>query len=69
MGRVVDVGLDHGGVDPQLAGPQQLALGELGHQGGVQLLDHLRSGPADQLDQGGRMGHGPVQTDAAEPPP
>jgi hypothetical protein len=30
VGRVVDVGLDHGGVDPQLGGPQQLALGELG---------------------------------------
>jgi hypothetical protein len=45
VGRIVDVGLDHRGVHPQLAGPQQLAGGELGDQGGVQLLDHLRGRP------------------------
>jgi hypothetical protein len=45
VGGVVDVGLDHGGVDPQLAGPQQLAGGQLGDQGGVQLLDDLGAGP------------------------
>jgi hypothetical protein len=69
VGRVVDVGLDYRGVDPQLAGPQQPVAGQLRHQGGVQLLDHLGAGATDQLDQRGRMRHGPVQTDAAEPPP
>ena len=65
VGRVVDVGLHHGGVDPQLAGPQQLAGGQLGHQRGVQLIDHL--GPAaDQLDQRGRVRHRPVQSGLAE---
>jgi hypothetical protein len=69
VGRVVDVGLHHRGIDPQLAGPQQLAGGELGHQRGVQLINHLGAGPPDQLDQRGRVRHGPVQADAAEPPP
>jgi hypothetical protein len=69
VGRVVDVGLHHGGVHPQLASPQQLAGGEFGHQGGVQLLDRLRAGSAHQLDQRGGMGHRPVQADPAAPPP
>jgi hypothetical protein len=69
VGRVVNVGLHYGGIHPQLAGTQQLAGGQLGHQGGVQLLDHLGPGPPDQLDQGGRVGHGPIQGNAAEPPP
>jgi hypothetical protein len=49
VGEVVNVGLHHGGVDPQLAGPQQRAGGQLGHQRGVQLLDDprgRRGGPA-----------------------
>ena len=33
------------------------------------LLDHLGAGATHQLDQRGGMRHGPVQADAAEPPP
>jgi hypothetical protein len=66
---MVDVGLDHGGVHPQLAPPQQLGRSQLGHQGGVELLDGGRAGPTHQLDQRGRMRHRPVQADTAEPPP
>ena len=69
VGRVVDVGLHHRGIHPQLAGPQQLVGGQLGHQRLVELLDHLRSGATDQLDQRGRMRDGLVQAEAAEPPP
>jgi hypothetical protein len=50
IGRVVDVGLHHGGIHPQLAAPQQLVLGELVQQRAIELLDDLRAGAADQLD-------------------
>jgi hypothetical protein len=69
VGWVVDVGLDHGGVDPQLAGPQHPVGGQLGQQRGVELPDHFGAGAAHQLDQGSRVRHRPIQRDAAEPPP
>jgi hypothetical protein len=69
VGRVVDVGLHHGGVEPQLAAPQQLVGGQLGQQRLVELRDDLRAGATNQLDQRGRMRHRPVQAEAAEPPP
>jgi hypothetical protein len=60
VGWVVDVGLDHGGVHPQLAAPQQLVAGQLAQQSGNQLVNHLGASTADQLDQRGRMRHRPV---------
>jgi hypothetical protein len=69
VGRVVDVGLHHGGVGPQPAGPQHPVGGQPGHQRGVELPDDLGAGATDQLDQRGRMRHRPVQADAAAPPP
>jgi len=69
VGRVVDVGLHHGGVDSQLARPQQLVVGELCHQRGVELCDGDWPGAADQLDQGRGVWNRLVQADAAKPPP
>jgi len=47
VGRVVDVGLHHGGVHPQLAPAQQLVVGELSQQRVVELGDDLGpDGPA-----------------------
>ena len=69
VGRKVDIGLDHGRVDAQLAGAQQLVTRELAQQRRVELLDRCRAGSADQLDQRGRMGHRLVQRDPAEPSP
>jgi len=69
IGRVVDVGGDHGGVDAQFAATQQLVAGELGHQRRVELLEDLRAGAADQLDQRGRVRHRLVQRDAGKAPP
>ena len=39
VGGVVDIGLDHGGVDPQLPGPQQLVVAQLAEQRLVELVD------------------------------
>jgi hypothetical protein len=69
VGREVNVGLHHGGVDPQLAGAQQLVGGQLAKQRTVEPLDHLRAGTVDQLDQGGRVRHRPLQPDPAKPAP
>ena len=69
VGREVDVGLDDGGVDAQLTGAQQLVPCELAQQRRVELGDRLGAGPTDQLDQGGRVRHGLVQRDPAEPSP
>jgi len=41
IGRVGHVRCDHGRVDPQLAAAQQLVVGELAKQRGVELLDDL----------------------------
>jgi len=69
VGRVVDVGLHHRGVHPQLAGAQQLVAGELAQQRGVELADDLRAGTAHELAEGGGVRDGLVQRDAAEPAP
>ena len=69
VGGMVDVGLDDGGVDAQLAAAQDPLAGQLCQQRGVELVDRLGAGAADQLDQGGRVRHGLVQVDVAEPPP
>ncbi len=69
VGRVVDVGLHDGGVDPEFAGAQQLVGGQLAQQRGVELLDHARAGATHQLAQGSGVWDGPVQGDAAEPAP
>jgi hypothetical protein len=57
---VVDVGLHHGGVHPQLAPTQQLAGDQLAEQGAIQLPDDLRAGATHQLDQRGGVRHRPV---------
>ena len=56
-------------IHPQLAPAQQLVTRELAEQRGVELVDDLRAGASDQLAQGGGVGDGLVQGDAAKPPP
>jgi hypothetical protein len=51
VGGVVDVGLDHGGVDPQLPGPQQLVVAQLAEQRLVELPDDPRAAATEELDR------------------
>jgi hypothetical protein len=69
VSRVGHIGADHGGIDPDLVGAEQFALGRAVQQGLVQLSDHRLAHPAGQLDQGGRVRHSATQGDAAEPLP
>jgi hypothetical protein len=48
VGGMVDVGLDHRGVDAQLASPQDPVRGQFAHQRRVELIEHLRTSLPDQ---------------------
>jgi hypothetical protein len=67
VGRIADVGLDHGGVDPHRAGAKAgLPLGLADHHSS-QLVDCLGSEPADQLAHRGLIRHPSCQRQQAEP--
>jgi hypothetical protein len=69
VGWEVDVGLDHGGIDAQLAAAHELVGGELAEQHGVALGEHLRADPVHELAQRGGVRDGLIQRDAGKPPP
>jgi hypothetical protein len=69
VGRVGDVGLDHGGVGADLVGAQHLVGGGGGQQRLVELREGRWADPAGELDQGGGVRHLPAQGDATKPLP
>jgi hypothetical protein len=55
VGRVAQVGLDDGGVHPQAAAAQDLALDRLLQEGAVEVLEDLEAKAASELGEGGGM--------------
>jgi hypothetical protein len=57
IGRVVDVGLHHGGIDAQPPSANDLLLACHDHHPDVKLLDNLRTERDGELAQGLGVGH------------